>query len=309
MTIKKSNKLYGYKNDFNKLVKLYRNNNFPIKILFSGKKGIGKTTFSYHLINYIFSINDNNNYDLLNNKINTLNKSFLMVEKQIHPNFFMIEMKPEKNNIEIQQIRKMINFINKSSFDNREKIVLIKNIEYLNQFSANALLKPIEEPNNKLIFILLLNNEKTCIDTIRSRCIEYRLKISNIHTETIVNNYFNKNIYINISNDFKNYYTSPSFYIKFIEFCSENNLDYINISIEYFLKYYLKNLIYKEANIINNDIKFYFELYFRNKINKFKNQKLIDLYNYFNKRFNNLNKYNLDKESFFIEFNSKVFNE
>ena len=38
----------------------------------------------------------------------------------------------------------MINFCNKSSFNNREKIVLIDSIEKLNKNSVNALLKIVE---------------------------------------------------------------------------------------------------------------------------------------------------------------------
>ena len=46
----------------------------------------------------------------------------------------------------------MINFTNKSSFNNDFKIVLIDNIEHLNINSINALLKVIEEPNSNLYF-------------------------------------------------------------------------------------------------------------------------------------------------------------
>ena len=45
--------LYGFNKTFNDLVKLYNVNSLPNKILFSGQKGIGKSTLSYHLINYI----------------------------------------------------------------------------------------------------------------------------------------------------------------------------------------------------------------------------------------------------------------
>ena len=40
----------------------------------------------------------------------------------------------------------MINFCNKSTFNNHEKIVLINNLDKLNKNSVNALLKIVEEP-------------------------------------------------------------------------------------------------------------------------------------------------------------------
>ena len=48
-------KLFGYDNYFNLFKNLYKNNKLPNVILLSGTKGIGKSTFSYHFINYILS--------------------------------------------------------------------------------------------------------------------------------------------------------------------------------------------------------------------------------------------------------------
>ena len=53
MNPNKQLKLLCYESIFNHLAELYTNNNIPNKILFSGKKGIGKATFAYHFVNYI----------------------------------------------------------------------------------------------------------------------------------------------------------------------------------------------------------------------------------------------------------------
>ena len=52
---KKQEKLLGFNDMFNHFVKLLENKRFPNKIMISGPKGIGKSTFAYHIINYIFS--------------------------------------------------------------------------------------------------------------------------------------------------------------------------------------------------------------------------------------------------------------
>ena len=61
MNINSSNNLslIGYHKSFLNLKNLYDNNLLPSKIIFSGNKGIGKSTFAYHLSNYIFSKNEN----------------------------------------------------------------------------------------------------------------------------------------------------------------------------------------------------------------------------------------------------------
>ena len=46
--------LYGYKSYFDFFIKLFKKNKLPNTILLSGLKGIGKATFVYHFINYLF---------------------------------------------------------------------------------------------------------------------------------------------------------------------------------------------------------------------------------------------------------------
>ena len=65
MNIKPSEnkKLYGLESYFNELINLYDQNKMPNKILLSGKKGLGKATLAYHLINYILSIDEDYKYN------------------------------------------------------------------------------------------------------------------------------------------------------------------------------------------------------------------------------------------------------
>ena len=48
--------LFGMSNFFNNFKMLYDNKKMPNKILLSGKKGLGKSTLAYHLINYILAL-------------------------------------------------------------------------------------------------------------------------------------------------------------------------------------------------------------------------------------------------------------
>ena len=114
-------KLIGYKNLFNHFVNLESNNKLPSKILLSGQEGIGKSTFALHFINYLLSKNEVTKYNLEENKINHESISFNLLNNISHPNFNYISKKDVKKNIEIDQIRNMINSLNKSSFNNNKK--------------------------------------------------------------------------------------------------------------------------------------------------------------------------------------------
>ena len=149
---KKQKKLFFHNSTFNEIVQIYKKKKLPNKILFNGPKGIGKATLTYHLVNYIFSKDEDNKYDLNNLMINSKNRSYNLVLNNSHPNFYLINLLEDKKLIEISQIRKMINYANKSSFNNKERIIIIDNVEKLNTNALNALLKIIEEPNEKIFF-------------------------------------------------------------------------------------------------------------------------------------------------------------
>ena len=61
--------IYGYRNYFQSLIKLYKIGNLPNTMLFSGPRGIGKSTFAYHFSNYLLSQNEDNKYSIEENKI------------------------------------------------------------------------------------------------------------------------------------------------------------------------------------------------------------------------------------------------
>ena len=51
-------KLFGLEKYLKELIRLKNDNNLPNKILFSGQKGIGKSTLAYHFINFVLSENE-----------------------------------------------------------------------------------------------------------------------------------------------------------------------------------------------------------------------------------------------------------
>ena len=124
--------LFGHKEIFKDLSKLYNNDKLPNKILLSGEKGIGKSTFAYHLINYVLSKDEEQKYDYENNIINSENKSFKLIQNKSNPNFNLIDVAEDKKNIDINQIRELIINLSKSSFIQKNRFVLIYNIELLN---------------------------------------------------------------------------------------------------------------------------------------------------------------------------------
>jgi len=299
--------LYGLDKFFNEIVNLINKDILPSKILFSGPKGVGKSTFAYHIINYIFSKNETNSYNLLNKRINDENRSFKLILNKSHPNFHLIDLIDEKKNIEIEQIRNMINYTNKSSFNNKPRFILINNIEFLNINSANALLKVLEEPNKGVFFILIHNNSKKIKDTITSRCINFKLNLSFNEMNKISSSLINSDVYSEFNKDFINNYNTPGFYLKLLDFAKTNKIDIKKVTLKEFLLFIIDNNLFKKNPYVKKNFSIFVQLYFLQLIKQVNNcDYLIDLYSKFINDFNNCDKFNLDYETLFLEFKSKV---
>ena len=286
------NKLIGHNSYLENFVSLYKYDKLPSKILISGKKGIGKSLLINNFLLKIF--NSNNDQELIAN--------------MTHPNILNIKKTNDKKNIEIDQIREVVKFTNQSSFNNKARFIIIDDAEFLNINSSNALLKNLEEPNENVFFILIFNSDMSLLDTIKSRCIEFKINISNENIELIVNNYFNDNIYTKINSDLINYYSTPLFLISLLNYMNENELSISNTSIDDLLINLINNKHYNKQDFIRDNLNTIIELFFYNHINKTK-KLTYKIKEYYYSKFSNVRKFNLDYETFFLEFKDKLLSE
>ena len=298
--------LFSHKVEFHKLITLYKNNNLPNKILFSGEKGIGKCTLAYHLVNYILSSNEDFSYDLDNLKIISDNKSFKLVQNKSNPNFILVDIVEEKKNIDIGQIRNLILTLNKSSFNTKPRFILIDNIELLNINAVNALLKILEEPNDNINFILI-NNNKRILPTLKSRCLNFKIQLTSNQSIDITNKILENNYNKFLNEDFVNNYSTPGEILNLIDFANKNDIDLIETNLKNLIKKIIMDKLYKKNNSIKILIYSLMESYFRKNVSV-KNIKLIASYTYFLRKIDNTKTFNLDEESLFMEFEDRILN-
>ena len=304
--------LYGYEYYFNSFIKLYQKNNLPNTILLSGPRGIGKATFAYHFINYLLSINEANKYSVNNFTINLNNKSYKSLCENIHPNFLLLDNDDTSEDIKIEKVRNTLKFLKKSTYSKDIKIVLIDNAEYLNIHSSSALLKSLEESNNKTFFFIIHNNSSKLLNTIKSRCIEFKFFISMLEKKRIIENIIKqyKDDFIIKKIDGNFYFDTPGNIMRYLLILNNNNIDSLkdkkSIILHLFNKYKLNNnqeilsfisllieLFYNDLSMKNNNnLSFYFS-------NKFKLLKQID----------DMKKFNLDKKNLLVSIAGILKNE
>jgi|TARA_Y100000389_G_scaffold60469_1_gene56642 DNA polymerase III subunit delta' len=291
--------LFGLENEFNELKILYNEKKLPNKILFSGQKGIGKCTLAYHLSNFILSKGEDFEYDDKNFLINEKNKSFKLIQNGSNPNFSLIDVKPDKKNIEISQIRNLINDMSKSSFNVKPRFVLVDNIEYMNLSSINALLKILEEPPEKIFFLLIHNNKKIP-STLKSRCLNFRIALPHHKINEIIQKLLNSDITHLVNNELLDYYYTPGKIYNLLLFANENNIDLENIKLEEFLNLIIDKSYYKKESLIRYMIYDFIELFLSKNILNNKSNFL--------KKINNTKRFNLDEETLFLEFKNCLLN-
>ncbi len=301
-------KMIGHKPLFNNLIYLDQIQKFPNKILLNGPKGIGKKLFVNHFLNYLYLKENKQSYNLKNYEYNLSNNISKLISSNTHPNILKIFRKNDKKTIDIDQIREMIKFTNQTSFNNDRRFIIIENVNLLGINSANALLKSIEEPNNKIHFILINNSEYKILETIKSRCLEFKLNLLNSEVMEIVNYHFETDIYKDINLDFINNYNAPSFLISLVNFLESNDLSIKDNSIENLLAYIIKNKSYTSNDFIKEYLNLFIELFFYKNINISKKISF-KIKKYFYLKLSFVKKYNLDFESFFLEFNDKLLSE
>lgn len=98
----------------------------------------------------------------------------LFLEQNIYGSLFdwyqVLGVKNKQGEIRVDDAQEILKLLALKSFEGGHKIVIIWMADKLNIAASNKLLKLLEEPTDKTVFILISENEEDIIQTIRSRC-------------------------------------------------------------------------------------------------------------------------------------------
>lgn len=100
-------------------------------------------------------------------------RSCMKINNHMHPD--IIKISPEKGRLKIDQIRDMLHIIASKPHEGRIRVILINDADTMNAEAANALLKKLEEPPERTLFILLAPDMNRLLPTIISRCRHVRI--------------------------------------------------------------------------------------------------------------------------------------
>ena len=303
--------IYGYEYYFDLLCNLYQNNKLPHSILLSGSKGLGKATFAYHFINFLLSKDEIYKYDRKNFIINPINSSYKMTVNGTHSNLFILDALDDEN-IKIEQIRKLLLFLNKTTYNKGFKFVLIDNADKLNLNASNALLKAIEEPNKNTYFLIINNDPQKILNTIKSRCIDFKIDFSFLEKKVIFNKII-KDYELNFTEtDLNNflYFDTHGNLLKYLNVLKDSNLSISEDRLEcinYIMEIYNTNHDNKMLTFLGIFIQNYYnQLALKNKY--FINSYYINL-NKILCSIDNMKRFHLDKRNLIFSIDKIIKNE
>lgn len=153
------------------LAKSISNNNIAGSYIFTGPDNLGKTTVANYFARSLVCTGKDLGI-LPCGKCPACEQA----EKGIYGDITVIKKDKDKKNISIGQIREFIRSLSLSSFLNSYKIGIIKHAETLSHEAFNALLKTLEEPNSKVMIILITADLEILPKTIISRSQVLRFK-------------------------------------------------------------------------------------------------------------------------------------
>ncbi|WP_107865692.1 DNA polymerase III subunit delta' [Agitococcus lubricus] len=112
-------------------------------------------------------------------------KSCQLWQAESHPDYRLVQAQTDEKTgkvskvIKVEQVRELIEFLNKSPQLNGYRVAVIAAADTLNSNAANSLLKTLEEPGEKTAIFLITEQAQAILPTLRSRCQHLTLTAPN----------------------------------------------------------------------------------------------------------------------------------
>ena len=141
--------------------------------LFSGPAQVGKRTLA---IDFARALNCTTSGAGFPAKPCGQCRSCRLIAAGQHPDVRLVEPAPDKTDITTEQIGELLGELALKPYEGRYRFALIDPFEDTNAFSANKLLKTLEEPEAHVVFLLIALSLDAVLPTIRSRCQQITLR-------------------------------------------------------------------------------------------------------------------------------------
>ena len=151
-------------------------------LLLAGPAGIGKATLAFRLAHHLLGFPDPTKAPEALLPPDAASPLFRSIAQNAHPSLLHLtrpandRTKGFKTVITVEEIRRLGRFLGMTAHDGGFRVVIVDPVDDLNTSAANALLKGLEEPPPRTVFMLIAHSPGRLLPTIRSRCQTVRLQ-------------------------------------------------------------------------------------------------------------------------------------
>lgn len=167
----------------------YRAGKLHHALLLAGPRGTGKATLAFHLARHILTHPDATTAPQDLGPPDVEGQAFRLIAQGAHPGLLHLTRplaereKKFKTVITVDEIRRVNRFLSMTASDGGYRIVIVDPADDMNTSAANALLKSLEEPPPRTLFVLITHSLGRLLPTIRSRC--QTIKLQPLQTERL----------------------------------------------------------------------------------------------------------------------------
>lgn len=174
--------LFGHAGIRSFLAQSYQSGQMHHALLLEGPQGVGKATLAFHLAGHMLRYPAEREAPLALAEPNFTVAPYRQLASGTHLSVLHISRPIDaktgkfKTGITVDEIRRVAHFLNRTSHDGAWRIVIVDPADDMNRNAANALLKTLEEPPQRTLFILISHSSGRLLPTIRSRCQSIRFE-------------------------------------------------------------------------------------------------------------------------------------
>jgi DNA polymerase-3 subunit delta' len=169
---------FGHDEAERALLDAYRGGRMPHAWLIGGPPGIGKATLAYRMARFVLAYPDCAAPQVQSAASLALpsdHRPVRLIASQGHPDLLVLERRPGESGalrtvIAVEDVRRLVPFLGSTAGEAGWRVVVVDSADELNAAGANALLKLLEEPPRRCLFLIVSHAPGRLLATIRSRC-------------------------------------------------------------------------------------------------------------------------------------------